>query len=118
MWDTLRNAPLLRTGARGDTSKSGDLMSSTRATLAVEPQSSATYPIVLIPAYKPSAKLADLVLQLANDDRVGAVVVVNDGSGLEYQTIFEAIAAIKKTHVLGHVVNLGKGAALKTGLNH
>jgi glycosyltransferase involved in cell wall biosynthesis len=93
-------------------------MSSTRATLAVAPQSSATYPIVLIPAYKPSPKLTDLVLQLVSADRVCAVVVVNDGSGLEYQKIFEAIAAIKKTHVLAHVVNLGKGAALKTGLNY
>ena len=99
-------------------SKSGDLMSSTRVTLAVAPQSSTTYPIVLIPAYKPSPKLADLVLQLANDDRLGGVVVVNDGSGPEYQTIFEAIAALKKIHVLAHVVNLGKGAALKTGLNY
>src|SRR5215472_9633564 len=99
-------------------SKSGDLMSSTVATLAAVPQSSATYPIVLIPAYKPTLKLADLVLQLANDDRVAAVVVVNDGSTEKYQTIFETILAIKKTHVLAHVVNLGKGAALKTGLNY
>src|SRR5579864_3126098 len=94
-------------------------MSSTQATLAVAPRSSATTcPIILFPAYNPSAELADLVRQLASDERVGAVVVVNDGSGPEYQTIFDAIAAIKKTHVLAHVINLGKGAALKTGLNY
>ncbi len=94
-------------------------MSSIQATLAVAPQSSATTcPIILFPAYKPSFGLADLVRQLANDDRVGAVVVVNDGSGPAYQNVFEAIAATKKTHVLTHVVNLGKGAALKTGLNY
>src|SRR6266478_5112909 len=80
--------------------------------------SATTYPIVLFPAYKPNSGLADLVRQLANDDRVGAVVVVNDGSGPAYQSLFEAVAAIKNTHVLTHVINLGKGAALKTGLNY
>ena len=94
-------------------------MSSIQATLAVAPQSSATTcPIILLPAYKPSSALTDLVRQLANDDRVGAIVVVNDGSGPAYQHIFEVVAAIKKTHVLTHVINLGKGAALKTGLNY
>ena len=93
-------------------------MSSTRATLAVAPQSSATiYPIIIFPAYKPNSTLADLVRHLANDDRVGAVVVVNDGSGPAYQSIFETIAVVRKTHVLTHVINMGKGAALKTGLN-
>src|ERR1700733_4114112 len=94
-------------------------MSSTRTALAAAPQLSATTcPIILFPAYKPSFGLADLVCQLANDDRVGAVVVVNDGSGPAYQSEFELVEAIKKTHVLAHVVNLGKGAALKTGLNY
>jgi glycosyltransferase involved in cell wall biosynthesis len=94
-------------------------MSSTRTTLAVAPQSSATTcPIVLFPAYKPTSDLEDLVRQLAIDDRVGAIVVVNDGSGPAYQHIFEMVAAVKKTHVLTHVINLGKGAALKTGLNY
>jgi glycosyltransferase involved in cell wall biosynthesis len=94
-------------------------MSSFQATLAVPPRSSATpCPIILFPAYKPSPGLADLVRQLANDDRVGAVVVVNDGSGPAFQDIFEAIAATEKTLLLNHVVNLGKGAALKTGLNY
>ena len=94
-------------------------MSSTRATLAVAPQSSATiYPVVLIPAYKPSLELVDLVHQLANNNSVGGVVVVNDGSGPAYQSIFERVATIPKTHVLTHVINLGKGAALKMGLNY
>ena len=94
-------------------------MSSTRASLAVAPQSATpSYPIVLIPAYKPSASLAGLVFQLANDDRVGAVVVVNDGSGPAYESEFARVSEMPKTHVLNHVVNLGKGAALKTGLNY
>ena len=48
---------------------------------------------------------------------VRAVVVVGDGSGPEFSDVFAAVASIKNVHVLRHVVNLGKGAALKTGLN-
>jgi glycosyltransferase involved in cell wall biosynthesis len=94
-------------------------MSPTRAVLALAPQSSATTcPIILFPAYNPSSGLVDLVRQLANDDWVGAIVVVNDGSGPTYQSIFEVIASLDKTRVLTHVINMGKGAALKTGLNY
>jgi len=48
---------------------------------------------------------------------VGAVVVVDDGSGPGYGQIFEKIAELPKTRVISHPVNLGKGAALKAGIN-
>lgn len=44
-------------------------------------------------------------------------VVVNDGSGPEFGSLFLAFEGLARVHVLTHVVNLGKGAALKTGLN-
>jgi len=44
--------------------------------------------------------------------------VVDDGSGPEYGAIFREVAAIDGVTVLRHAVNLGKGVALKTGLNH
>jgi putative flippase GtrA len=57
-----------------------------------------------------------MVRELAASGEVEAVVVVDDGSGPECRAIFEA-AAVEGVTVLRHVVNLGKGAALKTGLN-
>jgi len=72
--------------------------------------------IVLIPAYKPEPRLVDFVRGLT---AAGArVVVVNDGSGSEFAEVFEALRRVDDTVILNHVVNLGKGAALKTGLNH
>jgi len=75
-------------------------------------------PIVLIPAYKPEPILPELVATLLNDDSVAAIIVVNDGSGAGYDEIFDAISALDGVVVLRHAVNLGKGAALQTGLNY
>ena len=44
------------------------------------------------------------------------IVVVDDGSGDAYGSIFDTIAAKADCTVLRHDVNRGKGAALKTGL--
>jgi len=77
----------------------------------------AACPIVLIPAYQPSPALAKMVRELAASGEVAAVVVVDDGSGPEYGAIFDAAGAAPGTVVLRHAVNLGKGAALKTGFN-
>jgi glycosyltransferase involved in cell wall biosynthesis len=76
---------------------------------------------VLIPAYQPTAAVVDLVKRLHDLDRdriVTRCVVVNDGSSPEYEQLFEQLAAMPHVTVLRHAVNLGKGAALKTGFNH
>lgn len=72
----------------------------------------------VIPAYQPGAALADLVRDLAASPEVGAIVVVNDGSARECDSVFAEVCDTPKATVLVHAVNLGKGAALKTGLNH
>ncbi|HEY2017070.1 MAG TPA: bifunctional glycosyltransferase family 2/GtrA family protein [Bryobacteraceae bacterium] len=72
---------------------------------------------VVIPAYRPSAGLVDLVCALSQ----GAsppIVIVDDGSGPEYRDIFIRAAAFPGVQILRHAVNLGKGAALKTAINH
>ena len=73
-----------------------------------------TMPVVLIPSLEPDGRLPAYVAELmaAGFDRV---VVVNDGSGPEYQPIYDEIEALG-VHVLGYPVNKGKGGALKTGL--
>jgi glycosyltransferase involved in cell wall biosynthesis len=70
----------------------------------------------LIPAFNPSEQLAALVRELAAD--FAAVIVVNDGSSDDCDHIFKELETIRKVSVLRHAINLGKGAALKTGLNH
>ena len=72
---------------------------------------------VLIPSYKPGGALETLVdalLQRGFD----TIIVVNDGSGPEFDGIFQRVARSGRVHLLEHGVNLGKGAALKTGLNY
>jgi glycosyltransferase involved in cell wall biosynthesis len=72
---------------------------------------------VLIPAYKPGEALVRLVRDLIGAG-ASAIVVVDDGSGEEYAPYFDAVSAFPEVHLLRHAINLGKGAALKTGLNH
>jgi glycosyltransferase involved in cell wall biosynthesis len=47
-----------------------------------------------------------------------AIVIVDDGSGPEYQDVFSRAGAFPNVHVVRHATNLGKGAALKTGINY
>lgn len=71
----------------------------------------------LVPAYKPDRALLDVVSSLSNDQRFLRIFVVDDGSGESFASLFNAAEAIPRVSVLRHAVNLGKGAALKTGMN-
>jgi len=71
----------------------------------------------VIPAYRPSDGLADLVRTLS-ERAAPAIVIVDDGSGPEYRDVFSRAAAFPNVQLLRHAVNLGKGAALKTAFNH
>ncbi|MBI4875293.1 MAG: bifunctional glycosyltransferase family 2/GtrA family protein [Acidobacteria bacterium] len=76
---------------------------------------------LLIPAYQPARGLASLVDEVLSGDREGLfrqVIVVDDGSGPEHAPVFDSVRSSGAVTVLRHAVNLGKGAALKTGLNH
>jgi len=48
----------------------------------------------------------------------GAVIVLDDGSPLACSEVFDAAGRIAGVHRLRHAVNLGKGRALKTGINY
>ena len=69
--------------------------------------------IILIPAYEPDSKLLKLLREI---DHKYPVVIVNDGSSKFYNEIFEACK--KYAHVMSYDKNMGKGYALKTGLNY
>ncbi len=70
--------------------------------------------VVLIPAYKPDQRLVDLCAKLLELDL--PVLLVDDGGGEKYRHLFDAAHALG-CRVERHAVNLGKGRALKTGIN-
>lgn len=72
---------------------------------------------VLIPALKPSEKLLEVIAALTADSRVRRLILVNDGSPPEFDPVFSKAAEDAKVLLLKHAVNLGKGAALRTGMN-
>jgi len=68
---------------------------------------------LLIPAYRPGPELPEVVKGAKTDD-FRDIVVVDDGSGPAYASVFAACPAT----VLRHATNQGKGAALRTGMSH
>ncbi len=72
---------------------------------------------IVIPAFRPLQSLAQIVARLA-EMRFERIAIVDDGSGAFYDETFSACARIPGVDLLRHPENLGKGAALKTGIRH
>ena len=70
--------------------------------------------VVLIPAYKPDERLIDLTRELLEKNL--PVMLVDDGGKKEFRAIFDACRELG-AEVAVHAVNMGKGRALKTGIN-
>ncbi len=71
----------------------------------------------LIPAYEPGEVLIGIVGAVARSG-FAAVILIDDGSGAGYRRIFDECQSFENVRVIRHAVNLGKGAALKTGINY
>lgn len=71
--------------------------------------------IIIIPAYKPSMIVIDIVRNICKEGY--QAIVVDDGSGEMYAPVFEKIKAIGGI-VLTHDSNQGKGNAIKTALQY
>ena len=84
---------------------------------ALELEVPRTAAVLLIPAFKPGLSLIEMVETLT-ERWSRAVIVVDDGSGPAFTSVFDRILGLPGVMVLHHAVNLGKGAALKTGLNY
>ncbi len=72
--------------------------------------------IIIIPVYKPTVQLIDLIAELKKCDFMN-IVIVNDGSGEEYTEIFEKVRGLG-CELVNHRKNYGKGQALKTGIRN
>lgn len=73
--------------------------------------------IVLIPSLNPDTATVGLIRRMI-DKGMERIIVVNDGSEEACQSIFDEIAAFPQCTVLTHIVNQGKGRALKTGIDY
>lgn len=73
--------------------------------------------VVLIPAYNPTSRLIEVVEGIKGQ-RTYPFLIVDDGSDENSRAIFETLERMAEVTVLRHAVNLGKGAALKTGFNY
>ena len=71
--------------------------------------------VVLVPAYRPDARLPQLVSTLRGGPAGCRVLVVDDGSGPAFDEVFD-LARARGADVMRHPVNAGKGRALRTGL--
>lgn len=71
---------------------------------------------LIIPAYEPDERLVSLVQQLS-EFYPDNIVVVNDGSGPEYDIYYNKVQEYKCI-VLKHYKNMGKGRALKNAFNY
>ncbi len=72
--------------------------------------------IILIPAYCPETALIVLADELINQHGF-EVVIVNDGSPEQYYDIFSELYALG-CDIVVHEKNMGKGAAIKTGISY
>ena len=72
---------------------------------------------IIIPAYKPSPGLVQIVQDVAASG-VGPVIVVDDGGGEAFARVFQQVKEVPGVSVVANAVNLGKGAALKNGINY
>ncbi len=68
---------------------------------------------VILPSLNPTDKLCSVVEGLV-DAGFGSIILVDDGSGAEYQEPFHKVSALPQVTLLRHEVNKGKGAGLKT----
>jgi len=73
--------------------------------------------VVLVPSYQPDEKLLKYVNELINHN-FDKILIINDGSDIKCNTIYEKLKEKKQCIVIEHEKNKGKGYALKTGFEY
>jgi len=72
---------------------------------------------VIIPAYNPDGAVLCRLLRELSASGFSDFIVVDDGSAERHRPAFRDAAEIDGVSVIRHAVNLGKGAALRTGFH-
>lgn len=72
--------------------------------------------IVIIPEFNEGQRLIDTVTKVLNCTK-NKIIIVDDGSKYSsYKKIYLELRRNKRITILRHLINLGKGAAMKTGV--
>lgn len=74
-------------------------------------------PIVIIPTLNPLPTFVQYINAL-QELEIQRIIIVNDGSDLKYQPIFQELSSVNQCIVISHEENKGKGRALKTGFEY
>ena len=69
--------------------------------------------VILIPTYEPDSNFVRYIHHLKKHYQ--NIIVVNDGSSIQYQSIFDTINQYEEVTLLSYKTNHGKGYALKYG---
>ncbi len=72
---------------------------------------------IIIPALDPDERMTVLAGEL-HDHGFENIILVDDGSAFENRTYFKACKEQYGCHIIRHVVNFGKGMALKSAFNY
>lgn len=72
---------------------------------------------ILIAAYKPEQSCRTTIEELVEVGFTN-ILVVDDGSGQDYQPFFHSIGELPEVKVLSHAANQGKGRAIKTAFHY
>lgn len=72
--------------------------------------------VVLIPSYEPDELLINTINELLENDF--SILLVNDGSGKEFDPIFNQVKDKEHLKYLSYETNKGKGYAMKYGYSH
>jgi len=73
--------------------------------------------VIAIPSLNPTPALIVLLKALRRQCEE-PILIVNDGSNTDCAGIFAALVDIENCEIISHVVNLGKGRALKSAFNY
>lgn len=71
--------------------------------------------IILIPAYNPLSTFLQFVKKLLP---LADILIVNDGSDEKHRPLFQQLQQLEGCSVVSNEINLGKGRAIKNGLQH
>ena len=73
--------------------------------------------VVIIPAYEPPTSFYDYLI-LLSECGFRKLIVVDDGSGEKYSSVFEKAEKLPSVTLISYSENRGKGHALKTALSY
>jgi glycosyltransferase involved in cell wall biosynthesis len=72
---------------------------------------------IVVPVYNEEKRAVNTVNDILKVDKSSQIILVDDGSyDNSYKILTKAFAKNKRVSILQHIINLGKGAAMKTGV--